>query len=129
MLDYVRSDLFRYYGKCDFLTFMCAYFRNRTFRFQVAFRLAQGKGLTKLFGMLLWRVNRMRKQIQLPLLTRVGYGLYIGHGGPIIVNPTAIIGNNVNLSQFTTIGSNKGKAAVIGDNVYIGPNVWYCCRR
>lgn len=41
----------------------------------------------------------------------------------IVVNPTTIIGNNVNLSQFTTIGSNSGPAAIIGDNVYIGPNV------
>ena len=53
----------------------------------------------------------------------MGYGLYIGHNGPIVVNPTAVIGNNCNLSQFTTIGSNEGKAAIIGDNVYIGPGV------
>ena len=39
-----------------------------------------------------------------------------------VVNPTAQIGNNVNLSQFTTIGSNHDKAAIIGDNTYIGPN-------
>lgn len=64
-----------------------------------------------------------RKQLQIPLSTQIGYGLYIGHGGPIIINGTAIIGNNCNLSQFTTIGANHGKAAIIGDNVYIGPNV------
>ena len=54
----------------------------------------------------------------------MGYGLYIGHNGPVVVNPTAILGNNVNLSQFTTIGAIDGAAAVIGDNVYIGPA---CC--
>ena len=27
------------------------------------------------------------------------------------------------MSQFTTIGSNEGHAAKIGDNTYIGPNV------
>lgn len=51
------------------------------------------------------------------------YGLYIAHGCPIFVNPTAAIGNNVNLSQFTTIGSNHNQAAVIGDYTYIGLNV------
>ena len=54
---------------------------------------------------------------------KFGYGLYIGHGGPIVVNPTTEIGNNCNLSQFTTIGSNNNHAAKIGNNTYIGPNV------
>ena len=40
----------------------------------------------------------------------------------VVVNSTAIIGDNCNLSQFVSIGSNKDKSAVIGDCVYIGPN-------
>jgi serine O-acetyltransferase len=71
----------------------------------------------------MWVFNKTKRTIQLPRNTKVGYGLYIGHGGPIVVNHTAVIGNNCNLSQFTTIGSNRGSAAIIGDNTYIGPNV------
>lgn len=123
MNDYIKSDLFRYYGNARFSTFLKAMMKDRTFRFQYAFRMCQTKGISKYFGYALWILNRTKKQIVLPRTTKVGYGLYIGHGGPIVVNPTAIIGNNVNLSQFTTIGSNKNKAATIGDNTYIGPNV------
>ena len=123
MNQYVKSDLFRYYGKSDWLTFVKAILRNDAFRFQYAFRMCQCRGVLKYWGGVLWFFNRTRKRISLPRQTKVGYGLYIGHGGPIIINPTAVIGNNVNLSQFTTIGSNRGKAAVIGDNVYVGPSV------
>ncbi len=123
MNDYIRSDLQRRYGKCDFLTFVKGYLTNSTFRLQYALRLCQGSGLTKLWGYLLWRLNRTKRFIQILPGTKIGYGLYIGHGGPVLVHPTAVIGNNCNLSQFTSIGSNEKHAATIGDNVYIGPNV------
>jgi len=61
--------------------------------------------------------------IHIPAATQIGHGLYIGHGMSIVVNETTRIGNNCNVSQFTTIGSNHGQAATIGDNVYIGPRV------
>lgn len=70
-----------------------------------------------------WRLSR-KYLIQIPHNIKAGYGLYLGHHMCVVVNGTAIIGNNVNLSQFTTIGANSGRAAVIGDNVYIGPS---CC--
>ena len=54
---------------------------------------------------------------------KVGYGLYLGHLQSVVFNSAAIIGNNCNFSQFTTIGSNNGESAIIGDNVYVGPNV------
>lgn len=123
MIEYIKSDLMRYYGKYNFITFIKAYLLNKAFRFQVAFRLCHGKGIVRLFGLLMWRISRTKFHIQIPRNTKIGYGLYIGHDGPIIVNPSAVIGNNCNLSQFTTIGANEGNAAVIGDNTYIGPNV------
>ena len=61
--------------------------------------------------------------IQIPRTTKIGYGFYIGHGVGIVINEGTIIGNNVNISQFLSIGTNKRTPAVIGDNVYIGPNV------
>ena len=123
MNDYVKSDLMRYYGKYDRLTFIRAYLTNRVFRFQYALRLCQCTGFAKLMGVFLYYISPTRRAIQIPRDTKIGYGLYIGHAGPVIVNPSAVIGNNCNLSQFTTIGSNDGQAAIIGDNTYIGPSV------
>ncbi len=68
-------------------------------------------------------VTYFKYGILIPSSTRIGYGLYLGHPLNIVVNPTAVIGNNCNLYHSVTIGSNHKKAAVIGDNVYIGPNV------
>ncbi len=85
--------------------------------------MCSGKGLSKYIGILLYTINHNKKNLQIPTQTQIGYGLYIGHNGPIVINKTAIIGNNCNLSQFTTIGSKDGVSTIIGDNVYIGPNV------
>ena len=122
MNDYVKSDLYRLYGNCSISSFGLAYLKYPSFRFLVAFRLAKSGGVEGLIGKVLWRF-RDRLRIQIPLQTKIGYGLYIGHNGPVIINGSAVIGNNVNLSQFTTIGSNSDQAAEIGDNTYIGPNV------
>lgn len=72
-------------------------------------------GLVKFLGCILWKFNLSKNRIQISKETSIGYGLYIGHGGPAIINPTAIIGNNCNLSKFCTIGSNDENAATIGD--------------
>ena len=81
------------------------------------------RGGVRLFGDFLWILNRNRKWIVVHPSCKIGYGLYIGHNGPLVINDSAVIGNNCNLSQFVSIGSNFGHAATIGDNVYIGPNV------
>jgi serine O-acetyltransferase len=57
---------------------------------------------------------------------RIGGGLYVGHFGPTIVHPQAIVGENCNLSQGVTIGvvqsGDRKGVPRIGDRVYIGPN-------
>ena len=75
MNDYVKSDLMRYYGKYDFITFIKAYFKNRSFRLQYAIRLSQSKGFSKLWGIFLYKINRTKKNIQIPRQTKIGYGL------------------------------------------------------
>lgn len=122
MNEYVKSDLYRLYGDCSWKSFVKAYLKHTGFRYMVAFRLTNSEGATHVFGKALW-LFRDRNRIQIPISTKIGYGFYIGHDGPIVINGTAVIGNNVNVSQFTTIGSNVEHAAVIGNHTYIGPNV------
>lgn len=124
VFDYIKSDLFRYYGNTSFNNFIIALNFNRGFNFMFWFRIAQSEiFLLSNFAKLMVFLKRRSYKIDIPVQTRIGYGFYIGHGGPLVVNPTTTFGNNCNVSQFTSIGSNKNKAAEIGNNVYIGPNV------
>ncbi|MDO5981678.1 serine O-acetyltransferase [Flavivirga spongiicola] len=64
--------------------------------------------------------------ISLPYTSRIGAGFYIGHFGGIIINASAVIGVNCNISQGVTIGvsgrEEKRGVPIIGNNVYIGTN-------
>ena len=64
--------------------------------------------------------------ISLPYSAQIGEGFYIGHFGGIIINASAKIGTNCNISQGVTIGisgrEEKRGVPVIGKNVYTGAN-------
>ena len=85
-------------GGDSFLLFVVQYIHSRTFRWQVAFRLINSRGIEKMIGTVLWVINRSKRIFQIPKSTKIGYGLYIGHEGPVVINETANIGNNCNLS-------------------------------
>lgn len=120
----IQSDFFRVYGKtASLFTIWITSFRNHCIQYLLWMRLsAHRKGW--LFPFCKWRQEHYSKKygLDIPPSTRIGWGFYIGHGIAIVVARTALIGNNVNLSQCSSIGSNRGQAAWIGDNVYIGPN-------
>jgi serine O-acetyltransferase len=120
----ILSDLYRYCGNTRFKSALKNYFFNRGFNFSVWLRLAGSRTWYAKLAYPIFYYKKKKYGIDIHCHTQIGFGLYIGHGGPLVVNPTTVLGHNVNLSQFTTIGANGGrKAAVIGDNVYIGPNV------
>ena len=122
---YIVSDCYRYCGKpIGFSDFMKQYLLNRSFNFMFWQRLCQ-TDIKPLFyfSFIILNIKRIKYKIDISHKCKIGYGFYLGHSGPIVINPTTIIGNNVNMSQYTSVGANEGEAAIIGDNVYIGPNV------
>ena len=122
--QYIKSDLWRYAGNAGFSTFVKQYIRNASFRYNFYLRACRSRNpIIRIFSKLMHHHLTLKYGVSIPWKTQIGYGLFIGHPIGIIINGETIIGNNCNLSQFTTIGTNHERAAVIGDNVYIGPNV------
>lgn len=122
-IELVKSDLYRLYGtKVSFYRIIIG-LRNLATAFPFWLRMSAWKGWAYPICKRVLDKYTLKHGLEIPPTTKIGYGLYLGHRFGIIINATAIIGNNVNLSQFTTIGSNKDKAAIIGDEVYIGPGV------
>lgn len=120
----IKSDLYRQFGKMiPIWTILCSIsmsWNNPLFWL----RLSEYNGwLFKLAKLFYIRCSKKRL-IDIPIETKIGYGFYLGHCCGVIINKTAVIGNNVSIQQFVTIGSNHDSAATICDKVWIGPG---CC--
>lgn len=63
--------------------------------------ISYGGGAGRLFS----RWINVRHKISIERDTEIGYGFRIVHGGPVVINCSAVIGDNVDLYQFSTIGS------------------------
>lgn len=119
-----QSDMYRHQGYlCSIWRMLYYCMTGRTIAFYFWFRMTCHKGflypITKFF------LKRFQKRygIQIYTSTKIGYGLYIGHFFGTLVHTTSVIGNNVNLFHFTSIGSNGGRGAYIGNYVHVGPSV------
>lgn len=79
------------------------------------------KGVFYIIARIMYRYYKLHHGIDIRT-KHIGYGLYIGHPY-LLISAKAVIGNNVNLSQFTSIGANTQHGAIIGNNVYFGPSI------
>ena len=125
-LDYIRSDYYRFKERKDagLIRMWTATFLDVGFRFLFWFRLAKCSNvLLGGISRMLYRYCAMKHHIVIERTTEIGYGCRIVHGGPVVINASAVIGDNVDIYQFTSIGSMYMTAAHIGNNVYIGPSV------
>lgn len=128
--DLIRSDYYRSYGKKVGLIKLTLYALAGTlfsiytsFSYCFWLRLSSRKGILYPITRLIHYRMGIRFGLQINPKTKIGYGLHFAHPRGIIINPKTVIGNNCSIGQFTTIGTLSKGAAVIGDNVYIGPSV------
>lgn len=129
MKKYIIDDLYRYVGNdCNKLKIQLRYLLfTPGFRWQYFFRHASNakNKATKLLWHILLRHSSKRTGIQIPLGTKIGRGMKIGHWGTIVINPGTIIGINFNIAQGCLVGNSQGKHAgtpIIENNVVMGAN-------
>ena len=132
--SYIKSDYYRYYGgdiqvvtmggvKLALRIWKLAILPiNESFQLTFWLRLVQHKNpLYGLARLVYWHLCTKR-QVHLSRHCKIGYGFMIAHLTPMVVNWKVQFGDNVTIYQFCSIGSSTSKAAVIGNNVYIGPH-------
>ncbi|MBN7817513.1 serine O-acetyltransferase [Algoriphagus pacificus] len=79
-----------------------------------------------LLSRLFFKWMQVKYGFQIPHITKISGGLFMGHFGGIVISNEAVIGENCNIAQGVTIGRiNKGPrkgAPLVGNRVWIGPN-------
>jgi len=125
IIKLIQSDYYRKTGKVDslFHIYICTFF-DRGLKYMFWFRLANHQSFFIHYpARIRLKLLQLKYHIDIPYQTDIDYGFRLGHGGPCVINPSAKIGKNCTILPNCTIGSLNQKAAIIGDNVYIGPSV------
>lgn len=123
--ELIKSDLERMtsYSKINVLKYLIfnASFKM-TFWFRIGSYLKQ-QSVLKIFYpvvFLIFKENQYKTGIQFTMGCNIGKGLNFAHFSSIVINDTAVIGENCTIFNGVTIGSVRGKGApYIGNNVVI----------
>ena len=125
--DYIKSDIYCYYGK-EYRSLREYFCISLELKYIITYRKAALTPVTllRMFYKLYLIYLSHKTQIQISSKTRIGKGLYIGHLRRVIINSDAILGNNVNLSLGVTIGwENRGRrtrSPTLENNIWVGTN-------
>ncbi|EOU1828650.1 hypothetical protein C0L77_001417 [Clostridium perfringens] len=96
----IKSDLYRYIGKYTFKDLVLNYFLNEGFKYMYNHRKCNYYRKRNKIKFLLYRINLNRLKYkygyEISSNAKIGEGFYIGHLGPIIINPKAKLGKNIN---------------------------------
>lgn len=124
----ILSDCYRYYGKVDFKTRWKTRLIQSGYRYSRIHRKAHYSKnglLRKIYRLRLLHLSK-KYGYQIGGSAKIGYGLYLGHRGTIIVNENAVLGDNINIQAGATIGEenrgNRKGAPTVGNKVWIGGN-------
>lgn len=130
-IKYIHSDLYRYTTEISKKLIFKNLLINPGFKYMYAHRKYNYykekniKLVMYFYKFILYRY-RIKYLFEISSKATIGKGFYIGHTGPIIINPNAILGDNINISSGVTIGQqNRGikkGSTIIGSNVFIGTN-------
>lgn len=120
--EQVREDLL-WYRPATLPNLLMTLLKERTFRPVFTLRLVQHvpRGLRPFFAAA-HRWTCAGAGVDLPNRVVAGPGLKLTHGWGLVVSPQTVIGRNVTLMHGVTLGGRGGKAPVIGDDAWIGPN-------
>jgi len=81
---------------------------------------ALGKWHLGLLGAMVYKLSALLTGAVIGRKAEIGPGLVILHGHGIVINNAVRIGANAVLGHNVTIGTEKGRAPVLGDHVYVG---------
>ncbi len=124
-----NADCYRYKGKRGWKQIIFTLFKRRSYRIIFLFRLCKYLKAKNMILYLpvyfMYRFVCAFYNVDLPVVTDAGPGLYMFHCYGIVINGDTIIGSNCNISHGVSIGkASRGKrigTATIGNNVYLGP--------
>ena len=123
-VELIRSDYYRHGEKrASFIWMFLRTLNSPQFALVFWLRLAQIRGFWYWPAKIIHRHYSMKLGLQVYPSMKIGYGLCLGHAICVVINSQTIIGNNVNIAQFTQIGTSTDSAAIIGDNVSLLPMV------